>query len=447
MAYRDYDTWGCVALCEKGVSLQRIKNQNRRNMKRGLVFLALLLPFAAFAQFERYFEDATLRVDYSHSGRVGVEYYNVERFLKIPDWAGSKVNLIDTLGLGVHKIEMREKANGKLLFSKGYCSLMEEWLTMEEAKNSCGNFQETILLPFPKVEVELVFFTRDKKNVYKEIARIDLDRSALEYVQESEFAKRITLHQSAPSNKALDVIFVPAGYSESEKEKMYADLEVLTRQFFSKSPFSDARDKVNIWAVERFDSESGIPGLKTSKAQFNDIGVHYNTFGSERYIMTEQVWSLHDAILGIPYDQVVILCNSEVYGGGGIYNFYATTYFNPNNGFVLVHEFGHSFAGLGDEYSENDSDAGLVSIETEPWERNITSLKDFKGKWEDMLEKSTPVPTPCTEKYNGVGVFEGAAYQSKGMYRPYQDCLMRSDAPFCPVCTREILRMINYLCQ
>ncbi len=416
-------------------------------MKKILFSLALLLPISIFAQFDRYFERATLRVDYSHSGRVGVEYYNVENFIKIPLWAGSEVNLIDTLSLGVHKVEMREKASGKVLFSKGYCSLMEEWLTMEEAKNSCGNFQEVVLLPFPKVEVELVFFTRDEKNIYKEIARIDFDRSLLEYAQETEYAKPIILHKAAPSNKALDVVFVPVGYSKEEEAKMKGDLKILSEQFFSKPPFSEARDKVNIWGVERFDTESGIPGLKNSKAAFNDLGVHYNTFGSERYIMTEQLWALHDALLGIPYDQIVILCNSEVYGGGGIYNFYATTYFNPDNGFVLIHEFGHSFAGLGDEYSENDSDAGLVSIETEPWERNITSLKNFKGKWEDMIREGTPIPTPSNKNYQGVGVFEGAAYQSKGMYRPYQDCLMRSDAPFCPVCTREIQRMINYHCR
>lgn len=106
-------------------------------MKKLFFLIVSLFPMLCLAQFDKYFEQATLRIDYSHSGRVGIEYFNVERFLKIPNWAGSKQNLIDTLSLGVHKVEMREKSSGKLLFSKGYCSLMEEWLTMEEAKNSC----------------------------------------------------------------------------------------------------------------------------------------------------------------------------------------------------------------------------------------------------------------------------------------------------------------------
>lgn len=416
-------------------------------MKRFIAFFAMLFPLFCMAQFDKYFEHATLRIDYSHSGRVGVEYFNIERFLKIPDWAGSEINLTDTLALGVHKVEVREKATGKLLFSKGYCSLMEEWLSMEEAKNTCGNFQEVILIPFPKTEVEISFFTRDGKNEYQPVSKSYFDGTTLEYAEKKDFAKTIPLHNAGNSNKCLDVVIVPAGYTEGEKEKMYADLKLYADYFFSKPPFSNAKDKINIIGIERYDKQSGIPGLKNSTADYNDLGVHYNTFGSERYLMTEQLWNLHDALLGASYDQIVILCNSDVYGGGGIYNFYATTYANPENAFVLIHEFGHSFAGLADEYSSNDSDAGLVSSEVEPWERNITSLKNFKGKWEDMLDKSTPIPTPCTKEYEKIGVFEGAAYQSKEMYRPYQDCLMRSDKPFCPVCTREIERMLEYHCR
>ena len=155
-------------------------------MKKVIFAIMSLLPFVCLAQFDKYFEDASLRIDYSHSGRVGVEYFTIERFLHVPQWAGSKLNLVDTLGLGVHKVEMREKSSGKLLFSKGYCSLMEEWLTMPEAKNSCGNFQEVMLMPFPKVDVEIVFYTRDERNEYKEISRIDFDKSLLEYVQKEE---------------------------------------------------------------------------------------------------------------------------------------------------------------------------------------------------------------------------------------------------------------------
>lgn len=413
-------------------------------MRKYVLFPFAFLPIVCFGQFEKYFEDATLRMDYSHSGRVGVEYFNVENFLKIPHWAGSRQNMTDELGLGVHKIEMIEKSTGKLLFSKGFCSLMEEWLTMPEAKTSCGNFQETFLMPFPKVDVRLLFYTRDDNNQFKLVAEEEFTPSQAEEIDKDEFAKAIDLHIAAEPSKCLDVVIVPAGYTVSEKEKMLSDLKMFSDFLFSKPPFDEAEDKISVRGVEFFSSESGIPGLESSKAEFNELGVHYNTFGSERYIMTEQLWKLHDAIIGIPYDQIVIMCNSNVYGGGGIYNFYATSYVNPQNGFVLIHEFGHSCFGLADEYAENDSPAGMLSATTEPWERNVTTLKNFSNKWEDMIRVTTPCPTPCTEVYKDeVGVFEGAAYQSKGIYRPYQNCLMRSDVPFCPVCTREIQNMLK----
>lgn len=206
------------------------------------------------------------------------------------------------------------------------------------------------------------------------------------------------------------------------------------------------RDKINVWAVEYFSEESGIPGLKNSKInQDTELGVSYNTFGSPRYIMSEKLFNIHSVLRNTPYEQIIIMCNSDVYGGGGIYNFYATSYFNKDNSFVIVHEFGHSFAALGDEYAENDSEMQGAFEYAEPWQANITSLKEFKNKWEDMIEASTPIPTPKTPEYKDkVGVFEGAAYMSKGFYRPYQDCLMRSDKPFCPVCVREINKMIDF---
>ena len=272
----------------------------------------------------------------------------------------------------------------------------------------------------------------------------------MEYAEKKDFAKTIPLHKAGNSDKCLDVVIVPAGYTEAEKDKMYADLDLYAGYFFSKPPFSNAKDKMNIIGIERFDRQSGIPGLENSTADYNDLGVHYNTFGSERYLMTEQLWNLHDALLGASYDQIVILCNSDVYGGGGIYNFYATTYVNHENGFVLIHEFGHSFAGLADEYAYDFEEIPMYPHDVEPWEPNITTLVNFSSKWKDMVKKGTPIPTPLSENTkvaeSKVGVFEGAGYSTKGVYRGVQDCRMRiNDTPeFCPVCKRAITNLIDF---
>lgn len=164
--------------------------------------------------------------------------------------------------------------------------------------------------------------------------------------------------------------------------------------------------------------------------------------------MTQDLWDLYDVINTVPTDAIILVCNSSVYGGGGIYNYYATCYMGEKSREVIVHEFSHSFVGLGDEYSDNDSDAGQTSVLLEPYEKNITTLVDFSNKWADKIDKQTPIPTPNTKQYeNKVGVFEGAAYMSKGFYRPFQHCMMRDLKEFCPVCTDAINEIIDLHCN
>ena len=158
--------------------------------------------------------------------------------------------------------------------------------------------------------------------------------------------------------------------------------------------------------------------------------------------------SIRDAVWNIPCDAIFILVNSEIYGGGGMYNFYAIgTADNPHTIRVFVHELGHSFAGLADEYFQSEvAYNDFYDLRIEPWEPNITTLVDFDRKWKDMLPSGTPVPTPTEAPYTDkTGVFEGGGYRDKGIYRPMDHCMMRDMAAFCPVCRRAILRMIDFL--
>ena len=111
-----------------------------------------------------------------------------------------------------------------------------------------------------------------------------------------------------------------------------------------------------------------------------------------------------------------------------------TTSDHPTFRPVLVHEFGHAYGGLGDEYFYDDGYETMYPADTEPWEPNLTTLIDFQSKWADMLS----VP--------GVGVFEGGGYQSKGVYRPAQDCRMKTNEAknFCPVCSRALVRITDF---
>jgi hypothetical protein len=417
-------------------------------MKRVIyIFLVLMTisPIIGFCQWDKYFENKSLRVDFSHSGRVGIEYCVINSYKMLPFFSGSKTFLIDTTNNGAYKIAILDKNDDKIIYSKGYSSLFNEWLSTKDATHMCGNFEETLILPFPKNDADLVFYSRDSLNNWKEVTRINIDRTLIEEVQNKEKTKIIPLNTvNKPMEKRLDVVIIPVGYTKQEKDKMIKDLNTFNSYFFSISPYSEAKDKINIVGIEDYSSYSGIPGLKPVTVPSNELGVTYNTFGSERYIMTQNMWTLMDKVNDVPCDALILMCNSNVYGGGGIYNYYATCYVGEKSREVLVHEFSHSFAGLGDEYSDNDSDAGLQSETCEPYEKNLTTLKDFSKKWKNMIDKTTPIPTPNTEEYKDkVGVFEGASYKSKGFYRPSEHCMMRDLYPFCPVCVKVINDMLD----
>ncbi|MBQ9255119.1 MAG: hypothetical protein IJ180_10160 [Bacteroidales bacterium] len=418
-----------------------------KHLLKNTLFILLFVPFFVQAQWDKYFENSSLRIDYYHSGRYRIDYFNVYSYQKLPFYSGSHTYLIDNINNGAYKVALFDKNNKKMIYSKNFSTLFNEWQSSEEAKNMCGNHEETVIVPFPKEEydIDIVFYSRDSVNNWQEVARTEFDRSLIEELEDVRY-NILPLHSVERSvDKRMDLVFLPLGYTKEEKDKMMKDLQRFSDAMFTYEPYKSKEDLINISALEYYTKKSGIPGLKDRKDEEGELGVKYNTFGSERYIMTLSVWKLNDVLNNLPYDAVIIICNSDVYGGGGVYNFYATCYSGTTAEKVLIHEFSHSFAGLGDEYADNDSDAGLQNIDAEPYEKNITTLVDFSKKWGDLMEKDTPIPTPATkENKEKVGVYEGAAYVSKGFYRPYQTCMMRDLSPFfCPVCSKAINEMMD----
>lgn len=413
-------------------------------MKNIFAILALLLPCLVFASWDEDFEDASLRIDYFHSGRFEVDYFTIESYQKLPFYSGSHSYLIDQTNNGAYKVALFDAKTSKMIFSKGFSTLFNEWQSSAEAHNMCGNMEETVIVPFPKNDVYIVFYNRDKKNNWKQVEKIAFDCSLIVETVPSKH-NLIALHSvNRTVDKRMDLVLLPVGYTKGEKDKMMKDLKDFSDWMFIEKPYKDRQDVINIEAIEYYTEKSGVAGLGERKDDKGPLGVKYNTFGSERYIMTQDLWALNDVLNCVAYDAVILLINSEVYGGGGIYNYYATCYTGEKAKEVLIHEFSHSFAGLGDEYSYNDSDAGVQNIEAEPYERNVTTLVNFDSKWGDMIDKDTPIPTPQGLQYKDkVGVFEGAAYISKGFYRPYMHCMMRDLSPFCPVCSKVINDMLD----
>ena len=260
-----------------------------------------------------------------------------------------------------------------------------------------------------------------------------------------------TLQQAADTTKCIHIAYVAEGYTEAEMPVFLKDAKEATEAIFAHEPFKSMRDRFNIVAVKSPSQESG-PSIP-SKGIWHKTALssHFDTFYSDRYLTTLHLKDLHNWLAGTPYEHIIVLVNSDKYGGGGILNSYNLTtchqqWFKP----VVVHEFGHSFAGLADEYAYESEQIPMYPHDVEPWEKNITTLADFHGKWENMIKKDTKVPTPLSKNEKvaktKVGVFEGAGYSPKGVYRGVQDCRMRiNETPeFCAVCQDALKQIIDF---
>lgn len=404
-------------------------------------------------------QEKTLRVDYVFSGTDKATEISLERLYSFDGWAGRTVNLDRVQVKGNGQISMTDVATGKVIYMQSFSTLFQEWKTTEEATKLRKAFENTFLLPMPSakaaVKVELYDFFG---NVCASLNHIVDPSDILIKRMKPEPAPHRYLFKSGSPQEKIDVAIVAEGYTKEEAEQFYKDAQVAVDAILAHEPFGKYRDRFNFVAIALESKDSGVSVPREGLWKDTAVGSNYDTFYSDRYLTTSCVWKMHDALCGIPYEHLVILANTDTYGGGGIYNSYTlTTALHKDFKPVVVHEFGHSFAGLADEYYYDDQFVEYYYPDSEPWEQNITTLFDFESKWDDMLPKIIQIPTPVegnvwekikagTKPESIVGVYEGAGYQSKGVYRPYPDCRMKTNAAesFCPVCQRAIARIIEF---
>lgn len=425
-------------------------------MKTALSLLsALLIPVCMSAQkpqFDSYFTDSTLRIDYTFAGNAQqVQIYPEETHL-VSGWYGRRQHL-DSLALaGTGRITMRDSLSGQVIYRHSFSSLFQEWLSTDEAKEHGRSFENVYLLPYPRkttiIDIELDNMHRERI-AHESFVFRPQDILVHRHHEQTTTPHRY-LHRGADSHKAIDIAILAEGYTKAEMPKFLQDAERAARELLRYEPFHSYQDRINIVAVETPSVQSGVSVPRLGDWRQTAFASHFDTFYSDRYLTSRRLKSVHDALLNIPYEHIIILANTETYGGGGIYNSYTLSSLHPKHFLpVVVHEFGHSFGGLADEYFyEHDTMSGAYNTEIEPWEQNITSLKDFQGKkWSNLIHRKTPLPTPTKEaKKYGIGAYEGAAYMTHGMYRPNDDCRMRTNTfpTFCPACHQALERLIRY---
>jgi hypothetical protein len=400
-------------------------------MKIILLFLLFQISLVSQVRFSDYFEAGALRFDYLHIGDNSNEKFVFDEIRKEPYFSGSKTNLIDTLFFGNHFFKVFDSKTKKLIYSRGFSSLFQEWQSTIEAKEITRFFSETLIFPFPKNDVILKIYSRDKTQNNQFIEKFSFNinpsnyfiKPGLVYVYDVEEIK-----VNNDSNVSLDIAFLPDGYTETEMPLFIEKVKELSNYLFEFEPFTSYKDKINIWAVLAPSIESGTDIPRDSVWVSTVLNSSFYTLNSERYLMTQDIKRVRDVAANVPYDQIMILVNTEKYGGGAIYNYYSMTCSNNSaTPKVFIHEFGHGFAGLADEYGNDPTYIDYYSSEYEPWEPNITTLANFKSKWKDDVDADTPIPTPFDKEYrNKLGAFEGAGYADKGVYRPTYNSLMRT---------------------
>lgn len=380
--------------------------------------------------------EQTLRVDYVFSGTDKTSTIALDGLSCLDGWAGRRVHL-DSLALrGNGQIRMHDAQTGRLLYCNSFSTLFQEWQATEEATRVQKSFENVFLLPMPSVPVDVTVVLYD---FHRQVAarlthRVD-PADILIRRSGAEPARTRDILRSGTPQECIDVVILPEGYTAAEMDTFYKDAAIAVESFMKHQSFSELRDRFNFVAVELPSAESGVSVPRRGEWKDTALGSHFDTFYSDRYLTTLHLKRMHDLLAGVPYEHIIILANTDTYGGGGIYNSYTLTTahhsaFRP----VVVHEFGHSFAGLADEYAYDDQYEEQYFPGIEPWEPNITTQADFAAKWQGMMGR------------DGVGLIEGAGYQSKGVWRATPDCRMRTNGfpDFCPVCTEAIRSIVSY---
>lgn len=425
--------------------------KRKKSMLAALLLSCLGISGAWGQNFDTYFENRTLRLDYTFSGTDKQQQLFVDQLCSFPGWAGRRHHLKDLHLRGYGQITMCDAATGDTIYRNSFATLFQEWQGTEEATRVAKSFENCFLVPYPKNKVNITVSLFDNRGkISSSLAHsVDPKDILIRRLDSLPVTPHRYIRQNGSPEQCIDVAFVAEGYTAEQMPQFYKDCEVAVEALLDHEPFKSQQKHFNFVAVASESDDSGvsIPGKGIWKKTAVDS--HFDTFYSDRYLTTLHLKQLHNLLAGVPYEHIVILANTENYGGGGIYNAYTlTSSRHETYRSVVVHEFGHSFAGLADEYYYDDEFEPMYPAGVEPYEQNITTLTDFDSKWKDMLPEGTPIPTPATGKdlYTKIGVYEGAGYQSKGVYRAFQDCRMKTnDAPvFCPVCVRILDRLIRF---
>ena len=410
-------------------------------MRKLILCMAMLLLTAVGAtaqDFDRYFQDKTLRIDYIFSGDRNTQHLALDELMVEPRWYGKRRRLAEVPVEGNGQITVRDHRTGRVIYRNSFSTLFQEWQQEPEALHTTKAFENVFLVPMPKDTADVTVDLRDNRRQVcarftHQVVPTDI---LIRPIGQHGVTPYELLQQAADTANCIHLAYLAEGYRAEEMGTFIADARAAMEALFEHEPFKSSRSRFNIVAVKSPSAESGASNPGKGIWKNTALHSHWYTNYSERYLTTSHLKDMHDLLAGTPYEHILVLVNSDGYGGGGILNSYIlSTTRNAWAKPVVVHEFGHSFAGLADEYAYDAEPVDLYPLDVEPWEKNITTRVDFRDKWENLLGKD-----------KAAGFYEGAGYKLKGVYRAYEDCRMRTNETpeFCPVCRQALQALIDF---
>lgn len=402
-----------------------------------IILLTSLLKVSAQG-FEDFFTDKTLRIDYTFSGDAKTQHIAIDQLYVSPHWYGKKKRLTEVPAKGNGQIVVQDHRSGTVIYKNSFSTLFQEWLSYPEASHTKRSFENVFLTPMPRdtVDITISLFNNRQEVTDSFKHMVSPTDILIRHIGNNHITPYEVVQQPNDTTRCIDIAFIAEGYKASEMPVFMDDVHAACDAIFQHEPFKSCKDRFRIVAVKSISKDSGTSIPHKGIWKHTVLNSHFDTFYSDRYLTTLHLSDMHNLLAGIPYEHIIVLVNTDNYGGGGIFNSYNLSMahhekFRP----VIVHEFGHSFAGLADEYAYENEDIPMYPHDVEPWEKNITTRVNFASKWQYMIGKDS-----------SIGLFEGAGYSTRGIYRPCADCRMRTneEPEFCPVCQQAIINLIDF---
>lgn len=307
-------------------------------------------PMVAQGNFEKHFEDRTMRVDYYHFGDAKTEGVTLDRVMRLGSWYGPVRELIDPFNVGHHCVKVYDAISGDLIYSRGYDSYFHEYQTTGQALKGVNRvYHETAMIPWPRRPIRFTVESRDSGNVLQPVFSQVIDPSSytIEPFVPDPAVRVLDVEIHGDPKAKVDVAILAEGYTLAEEGKLRTDLERFRNSFFGFEPYRTLREKFNVRCIFKPSLDSGCDEPSHASFRRTVMDCTFDSLGSERYLLTENNRAVRDLASHAPCDTVFIMVNHKRYGGGGIYNYFCT--FTTDNQwfeYLLLHEFGHSFGAL-----------------------------------------------------------------------------------------------------